>query len=153
MASRPGRRAASVAGLRTPFVKTGTAFKDLSALELGRQVVTELVQRTETDPQQIDQIVFGTVIPSVQLPNIAREVGLASGLRKEIVEHLCGVVKGIDGFRRFTVRGLEKARAQWALVCTAVNLRKLYVWWREGKLIFGPPTKSLHGLGPVAATH
>jgi transposase len=61
-------------------------------------------------------------------------------LRKEIVEHLFGIVKAIDGFRRFTVRGLEKVRAQWALVCTAVNLRKLYVWWREGKLTFGPAT-------------
>lgn len=59
-------------------------------------------------------------------------------LRKEIVEHLFGIVKGIDGFRRFTVRGLEKVRAQWALVCTAVNLRKLYVWWRQNKLTFGP---------------
>ena len=47
------------------------------------------------------------------------------GLRKEIVEHLFGIVKTIDGFRRFTVRGLEKAQAQWALVCLAVNLRKL----------------------------
>jgi hypothetical protein len=61
-------------------------------------------------------------------------------LRKEIIEHLFGIVKGIDGFRRFTVRGLEKVRAQWALVCTAVNLRKLYIWWRQGKLTFGPAT-------------
>jgi transposase len=61
-------------------------------------------------------------------------------LRKEIVEHLFGIVKGLDGFRRFTVRGLEKVRAQWALVCTAVNLRKLYAWWRLGKLTFDPMT-------------
>jgi transposase len=61
-------------------------------------------------------------------------------LRKEIIEHLFGIVKGIDGFRRFTVRGLEKVRAQWALVCTAVNLRKLIVWWQRGKLTFGPAT-------------
>ncbi len=84
MATRPGRRVAIVAGLRTPFVKTGTAFKDLSALELGRQVVSELVQRTELPLGAIDQIVFGTVIPSVQLPNIAREIGLAAGLPKSI---------------------------------------------------------------------
>src|SRR5712691_166914 len=84
MASRPGRRVAIVAGLRTPFVKSGTAFKDLSALELGRQVVAELVQRAEIPTSAIDQIVFGTVIPSVQLPNIAREVGLAAGLPKSI---------------------------------------------------------------------
>jgi len=82
--ARPGRRVAIVAGLRTPFVKANTAFKDLSALELGRQVVSELVQRAEIPPTSIDQIVFGTVIPSVQLSNIAREVGLASGLPKSI---------------------------------------------------------------------
>lgn len=57
-------------------------------------------------------------------------------LRKEIVEHLFGIVKAVDGFRRFTVRGLEKASAQWSLVCLAVNLRKLSAMatWRAGKL-------------------
>jgi acetyl-CoA acyltransferase len=84
MASRPGRRVAIVAGLRTPFVKSGTVFKDFSALELGKQVVVELVQRAEIPVRAIDQIVFGTVIPSVQMPNIAREVGLAAGLPKNI---------------------------------------------------------------------
>jgi len=84
MASRPGRRVAIVAGLRTPFVKSGTAFKDLSALELGRQVVAELVQRAEVPLTAIDQVVFGTVVPSVQLSNIAREVGLAAGLPKSV---------------------------------------------------------------------
>jgi len=84
MASRPGRRVAIVAGLRTPFVKANTAFKDLSALELGKQVVAEIVQRAEVPADTIDQIVFGAVIPSVQLPNIAREVGLAAGLPKKV---------------------------------------------------------------------
>ena len=58
------------------------------------------------------------------------------GLRKEIVEHLFGIIKAVDGFRRFTVRGLDKVRAQWALVCTAVNLRKLSTsaTWRGAAL-------------------
>src|SRR5947207_7432860 len=84
MPPRPGRRVAIVAGLRTPFVKANTSFKDLSALELGKQVVGELVQRAEIPAKAIDQIVFGTVIPSVELPNIAREVGLAAGLPKNV---------------------------------------------------------------------
>jgi len=84
MAARPGRRVAIVAGLRTPFVKSGTVFKDLSALELGRQVVSELVQRAEIPAGVIDQLVFGTVVPSVQMPNIAREVALAAGLPKTL---------------------------------------------------------------------
>ena len=84
MATRPGRRAAIVAGLRTPFVKSGTAFKGLTALDLGRIVVSELVQRCELDLKEIEQIAFGAVIPVVQWPNIAREVGLAAGLPKNI---------------------------------------------------------------------
>jgi acetyl-CoA acyltransferase len=84
MLSRSGRRAAIVAGLRTPFVKSGTAFKDMTALDLGTAVVAELIQRCELKPTEIDQIVFGAVIPAVQLPNIAREVGLAAGLPKSI---------------------------------------------------------------------
>lgn len=56
------------------------------------------------------------------------------GLRKEIVEHIFGILKSIDGFHRFTVRGLEGVRAQWALACLALNLRKLYAVWRTGHL-------------------
>lgn len=59
---------------------------------------------------------------------------LLYGLRKEIVEHLFGIIKTVDGFRRFTVRGLAGARAQWSLACLAVNLRKLLPAVRERRL-------------------
>jgi transposase len=59
------------------------------------------------------------------------------GLRKEIVEHTFGIAKSADGFRRFTLRGLNGARAQWAMVCTAINLRKLVASWRAGQLALG----------------
>jgi transposase len=55
-------------------------------------------------------------------------------LRKEIVEHIFGLLKAIDGFRRFTVRGLEGARTQWALACTALNLRKLWRFHTQRRL-------------------
>jgi hypothetical protein len=57
-------------------------------------------------------------------------------LRKEIIEHVFGCIKGNDGFRRFSVRGLAKVRAQWALICTVFNLRKLYQAWVAGALSF-----------------
>ena len=72
-----GRRVAIVDGLRTPFVKSGTEFKDVSALDLASGVVTELIQRSEVEGGQIDQVVYGTVIPDVGGPNIAREIVLA----------------------------------------------------------------------------
>lgn len=81
---RPGRRVAIVAGLRTPFVKSSSAFRSMTALDLSKQVVTELIERAELDPEEIDLCVFGQVIPTVQAANIAREVVLASGLPRDI---------------------------------------------------------------------
>ena len=44
---RMGRRVAIVEGCRTPFAKSGTEFKELSAVELGKVAVRELISRTE----------------------------------------------------------------------------------------------------------
>jgi acetyl-CoA acyltransferase len=71
-----GRRVAIVAGVRTPFAKAGTALKSLSAIDLGKLCVAELLQRTNLDGKEVNGLVFGTVIPSVLAPNIAREVSL-----------------------------------------------------------------------------
>jgi len=46
-------------------------------------------------------------------------------LRKQIVEAVFGLIKQARGFRQFLLRGLEKVRAEWALICTAHNLVKL----------------------------
>lgn len=75
-----GRRVAIVDGCRTPFAKSGTVFRDLSAVELGKIAVRELVARTELDMNEIDHLVYGTVVQSVQEPNIAREVTLGAGI-------------------------------------------------------------------------
>jgi len=55
--------------------------------------------------------------------------------RKTLIEVVFAVLKQIDGFRRFTVRGLEKVRTQWSLLCTAYNLRKLYAHWCAGRFL------------------
>ncbi len=69
-----------VAGCRTPFARSGTAFKDLSALDLARICVREIVERTEIDPAAVDIVVLGQVVPSIKAPNLAREVVLGCGL-------------------------------------------------------------------------
>ena len=74
--SRLGRRVAIVAGLRTPFAKSGTIFRDVSATALARHVARELLVRSELDGREVDEVVFGQVVPSVRVPNVAREVSL-----------------------------------------------------------------------------
>ena len=85
-----GRRVAIVAGVRTPFARAGSTFKSLSAIELGKHAVTELIYRTSLDPRAIDLLVFGTVIPNVLAPNIAREISLMPLLPKGVQAHSVG---------------------------------------------------------------
>jgi transposase len=49
--------------------------------------------------------------------------------RKRIVEPVFGQIKEARGIRRFLLRGLEKVRAEWKLICATHNLLKL---WRRG---------------------
>jgi acetyl-CoA acyltransferase len=79
-----GRRVAIVMGVRTPFAKAGTTLKNLSAIELGKLCVAELLQRAELEGDQVDALVYGTVVPSVVAPNIAREVSLLPLLPKGV---------------------------------------------------------------------
>ncbi len=80
----PGQRVAIIAGVRTPFAKSGTLLKSLSAIELGKIAVSELVHRTDLDPASVDLLTFGTVLPSVLAPNIAREIALMPLLPKRL---------------------------------------------------------------------
>jgi acetyl-CoA acyltransferase len=58
--------------------------KSISAIDLGKLCVAELLQRTNLDGKEVQSLVFGTVIPSVLSPNIAREVSLLPQLPKGV---------------------------------------------------------------------
>lgn len=79
-----GRRVAVVAGCRTPFAKSGTVFRDVLAVDLARHAGRELLERTNLDPREIDEVIFGQVVASPLVPNIAREVSLLPQLPKEV---------------------------------------------------------------------
>jgi len=76
--------------------------------------------------------------------------------RCEMIERRFGQIKQHDGFRRWTVWGLEAVRTQWSLLCATLNLRILYQRWRQGHLV-NPTTKAVMtgkaGMGPRATLH
>ncbi|MBU2892063.1 acetyl-CoA C-acyltransferase FadI [Colwellia sp. D2M02] len=76
-----GERIAIVAGLRTPFAKQATAFHGVPAVDLGKVVVNELLQKHDVDPAIVDQLVFGQVVQMPEAPNIAREIVLGTGMK------------------------------------------------------------------------
>ncbi len=53
--------------------------------------------------------------------------------RAKIIEPRFGQIKQHDGFRRWTVWGLEAVKTQWAMVCATLNLRILYRHWQAGR--------------------
>ncbi|MGH8493925.1 MAG: acetyl-CoA C-acyltransferase FadI [Moraxellaceae bacterium] len=73
-------RVAIVDGLRTPFARIATNYRDLSAIDLGVMVVRELMQRNQLKPEDLSQLVYGMTVMIPEAPFIAREIALACGL-------------------------------------------------------------------------
>lgn len=67
-----------------------------------------------------------------------RDEAMRAALKKRgsTVEPVFGWAKEAMGFRRWTFRGLEKVQTQWVVLCTAMNLARLYKNWIEGNLQF-----------------
>jgi transposase len=59
--------------------------------------------------------------------------------RSVIIEPVFAWGKQGMNFRRWTVRGLEKVKTQWSMVCTAINFRRLHKHWLMGNLRFTQP--------------
>ena len=56
--------------------------------------------------------------------------------RGATVEPVFGWAKEVMGFRRWGVRGLDKTKTQWLLLCTAMNFIRLHPHWVKGALVF-----------------
>ncbi len=84
MSNPTGRRVAIVAGCRTPFCKAGTDLRYVRAVDLARHAARELIERTDLNPHAVNEIIFGQVVASPLVPNVAREVSLLPQFPKEI---------------------------------------------------------------------
>lgn len=84
MTNTTGRRVAIVAGCRTPFCKAGTDLKYVRAVDLARHAARELLERTNLNPRAVNEVIFGQVVASPLVPNVAREVSLLPQFPREI---------------------------------------------------------------------
>lgn len=76
----PNGRIAIVAGVRTPFARMGTAFRDQNAIDLGAMAAAELLARSGLAAADVEQAIFGMTVMKPEAPFIAREIVLASGM-------------------------------------------------------------------------
>ena len=73
-----------VGGVRTPYVKAGTLFSDLTAVDLGRLAISELIARMGIDPGQIDSVIMGNVGQPPEAVNVARVISLYAGVPESV---------------------------------------------------------------------
>ena len=63
----------------------------------------------------------------VMAEKLASEEGRALyKLRQQTVEPVFGIIKAVFGFRRFSLRGLDKVSGEWNLVALAYNCKRLH---------------------------
>lgn len=71
-------------GGRTGFVKSFSSFEECDALELYSRTIAGLIQKTGVDPNEIDEITCGVVVPQTKNGNVARDTIINLGLPAHI---------------------------------------------------------------------
>jgi len=82
-------------GARTPMAEYNGHFSEVSAIDLGAIAAREALDRSGTQPSEVDHVIFGNALQtSGDAIYGARHVGLKSGVPKEVpaltVNRLCG---------------------------------------------------------------
>ncbi len=95
-------RVVVVNGARTPFARARSVFNDMPASALGGIALREAVQRSQIDPEKIEEIYFGIVSAPAEGPNIGREALFDSGLPPSIP---------CTGINRYCASSLEATAA------------------------------------------
>ena len=88
------RKVVVVSALRSPIGSFGGVFKNVSAVDLGVQVVVESLKQTGIKPEMVDEVIMGNVIGAGLGQNISRQVSLGSGIPVTVptftVNKVCG---------------------------------------------------------------
>ena len=79
--------------LRTAIGTFGGTLKDKSAVELGTEVVREIINRASIDPKEIDDCIIGNILTGSG-PNPSRQISVNSGMKIETpaitINRMCG---------------------------------------------------------------
>jgi len=109
--------------LRTVYAKIGTALRDVSAVELGRQAVVELIERADLDPQRIDEVIVGCAGNPFDAANVGRVIALRANLPQAVpamtVQRNCG-----SGLEAITAAA-ERIRAGRARLIVAAGVESM----------------------------
>jgi acetyl-CoA acetyltransferase family protein len=110
-------KVAIIGGARTPFVKSMGAYKDASFLDLGVVALKGALEKTHLNAEEIDEVIFGTVLLDPRTPNYARELCLRAGLPKTVNAHAISnnCISGLVA-ANFAADGIKTGRLNTAVI-------------------------------------
>ena len=79
---------------RTAVGSFGGSLKDVPAVDLGAVVVKEALNRAGVKPEQVDEVMFGSVLTAAQGQNVARQVAIKAGIPYSVTDYTVGMVCG-----------------------------------------------------------
>ena len=98
---------AIVEGVRTPLAKAFTDLRKVSAVELGRIVVEDVLRRSGIQSSDVDEVVFGNVAGPPDAANVARVIALRAGIPNNRIAHTVN---------RNCASGMESVLAGWQAI-------------------------------------
>lgn len=93
-------------GCRTPFLRSGTDYKDLMAYQLGQFAIRGLLNKTGIEPGHVDSVIYGTTISNVKTGNVAREAAITAGILPKTPCHT--VTQACISANRAIASGIEQ---------------------------------------------
>lgn len=88
------KEAVIVSAARTPFGKFGGALKEKKAVELGGQAIAEALRRAGIEGAQVDEVIYGVVVPAGQGQIPGRQASIKGGIPHEVpvvtINKVCG---------------------------------------------------------------
>ncbi len=129
-----------VDGIRSPFVKAGGPLTDVHAPELGRFVVRELLDRTNLDPAEVDELIAGNVASPADSANVARVIALRCGMSRASIAHTVNrnCASGMESITEAVAR-VESGQARCVVALGVDSMSNIPVFWKKqfGEKLFG----------------
>lgn len=115
-----------IAAKRSPIGSFGGVFKDVSAVELGCQVLSSILQETGTDPSEIDELIIGNVIGAGLGQNIARQIAVKADVPSSIPSYVVNKVCG-SGMKAISLAAMmiESGRADIVVAGGTENMSQI----------------------------
>jgi acetyl-CoA C-acetyltransferase len=83
-----------LSAVRTPVGTFGGAYAEVSAVDLGRRVVAEALERAGVPPEAVDEVLMGNVLSAGLGQNPARQAAIHAGLPESVpattINKVCG---------------------------------------------------------------